>query len=158
VLWSLYFMQEQGYGTKRARIHQDNNSAILLEVNGRASSSKRTKHLKNKYFYIKHCVDDGDVEIKKKDTSEMWCDVYTKPKTGTAFKKDRSIIMNCPLDWPDEAGIKPVIPIEKQASKRTLQECVGGRVEYKQCDKKVTCHVGSKQVNRSVRQPLKVVN
>ena len=80
VLWSLYFMQAQGYGTKRARVNQDNNSAILLEVNGRASSTKRTKHLKNKYFYIKHCVDDGDIEIKKKDTTEMWCDMTPNPR------------------------------------------------------------------------------
>ena len=102
VLWSLYFMQEQGYGTRCARIYQDNNSAILLEVNGRSSSTKRTKHIKNKYFYVKHCVDEGDIEIRKRDTEEMWSDVWTKPKVGAPFKKDRSKIMNCPLEWPDE--------------------------------------------------------
>ena len=102
VLWSLYFMQEQGYGTKCARIYQDNNSAILLEVNGRASSTKRTKHIKNKFFYVKHCVDEGEVEIRKRGTEEMWSDVWTKPKVGTPYKKDRSMIMNCPLEWQDE--------------------------------------------------------
>jgi hypothetical protein len=102
VLWSLYFMQAQGYGTKCARIYQDNNSAILLEVNGRASSTKRTKHIKNKFFYVKHCVDEGEVEIRKRGTEEMWSDVWTKPKVGTPYKKDRSMIMNCPLEWQDE--------------------------------------------------------
>ena len=102
VLSSLYFMQEQGYGTKRARIYQDNNSAILLQVNGRASSSKRTKHVKNKYFYIKHCIDVEDIEMRKRDTTEMWSNVHTKPKTGMPFKKDKSVIMNCPIEWPDE--------------------------------------------------------
>lgn len=50
ILWCLYFMQAQGLDMECARIHQDNNSAILLEVNGRMSSSKRTKHIKSKYF------------------------------------------------------------------------------------------------------------
>ena len=61
---------------------QDNNSAILLEVNGRMSSSKRTKHIKSKYFFIKDKVDQGEIEIRKKDTDDMWCDVCTKPKQG----------------------------------------------------------------------------
>ena len=42
--------------------YQDNMSAILLETNGRASSSKQTKHIKVKYFLIKdkvnHCPTD----------------------------------------------------------------------------------------------------
>ena len=50
ILWSLYFMQAQGLDMKCARMHQDNNLAILLEVNGRMSSTKRTKHIKNKFF------------------------------------------------------------------------------------------------------------
>ena len=102
VLWSLYFMQAQGYGTEIARIFQDNNSAILLEVNGRASSSKRTKHIKNKYFYVKDKVAQGEIEIRKKDTNDMWIDTNTKPKQGAPFKKDRAMIMGCPLEWPDE--------------------------------------------------------
>ena len=132
VLWCLYFMQAQGYGTKRARVNQDNNSAILLEVNGRASSSKRTKHLKNKYFYIKHCVDEGDIEIRKKDTNDMWCDMYTKPKTGTPYKKDRSISMNCPLEWPDETIHGPPSNIEKKTSKPMMQKMleIAGRNGY----------------------------
>ncbi len=50
VLWSMYFMQEEGINVTCVRIYQDNNSAILLEVNGRASSTKRTKHIKTKFF------------------------------------------------------------------------------------------------------------
>ncbi len=34
-------------------LYQDNMSAVLLEMNGKASSSKRTKHIKVKYFLSK---------------------------------------------------------------------------------------------------------
>ena len=34
ILWSLYFMQEQGCRTTHAILYQDNMSAILLESNG----------------------------------------------------------------------------------------------------------------------------
>ena len=34
VLWSLYFIQAQGYGVKYAEINQDNVSAQILETNG----------------------------------------------------------------------------------------------------------------------------
>ena len=44
VLWSNYFMKEQGW-TCSTTIYQDNKSAILLENNGRLSSSSRTKHI-----------------------------------------------------------------------------------------------------------------
>ncbi|KAL7479248.1 hypothetical protein ACHAW6_004986 [Cyclotella cf. meneghiniana] len=43
ILRSLYFLQEQWYDTSHALIYQDNKSAILLEINGKQSSSKMTK-------------------------------------------------------------------------------------------------------------------
>ena len=52
VLCSLYFIQEQGYDMTHALIYQDNKSSILLEVNGKRSSTKRMKHIKNKYFFV----------------------------------------------------------------------------------------------------------
>jgi hypothetical protein len=45
ICWTWYFMKAQGYGFKDNVLFQDNNSSILLEKNGKASSSKRTKHI-----------------------------------------------------------------------------------------------------------------
>jgi hypothetical protein len=45
VLWTRYFLEAQGYGAADAIVYQDNQSSILLEKNGRESSSKRTRHL-----------------------------------------------------------------------------------------------------------------
>ncbi len=50
ILWTRLFMQAQGIKVTDNILHQDNKSAILLETNGRASSSKRTKHIKIWYY------------------------------------------------------------------------------------------------------------
>jgi hypothetical protein len=45
-------MKAQGYGVKENVLFQDNKSSILLEKNGKASSSKRTKHINIWYLSI----------------------------------------------------------------------------------------------------------
>ena len=63
VLWSLYFIQAQGYRVKYAEVHQDNVSAQMLETNGKLSSLRKTKHIKSKLFFIKDKVDSEEVKI-----------------------------------------------------------------------------------------------
>ena len=46
LLWTNNFLRAQGVEVQKTILYQDNQSAILLEKNGRASCSKRTKHLK----------------------------------------------------------------------------------------------------------------
>ncbi len=50
ILWARYFVQAQGYDMDALLLYQDNMSAILLKTNGKASTLKRTKHIKVKYF------------------------------------------------------------------------------------------------------------
>ena len=69
ILWSLYFMQAQGHKLTHALIYQDNKSAILLEANGKMSSSKRTKHIKAKYFFITDKIEQGEVKIEHLPTA-----------------------------------------------------------------------------------------
>ncbi len=57
-------MIKQGYNMDASLLYQDNMSAILLEMNGKASSSKHTKHIKVKYFFIKDSY-QGEITIKK---------------------------------------------------------------------------------------------
>ena len=45
ICWTRKFMEAQGYQVNDNILFQDNKSAILLEKNGKASSSKRTKHI-----------------------------------------------------------------------------------------------------------------
>jgi hypothetical protein len=45
-------------------LSQDNVSAIMLETNGKASSTKQTMHIKVKYFYIEEKVNNREIEIE----------------------------------------------------------------------------------------------
>jgi hypothetical protein len=53
ICWTQYFKEAQGYQIKDNVLFQDNKSAILLEKNGKALSSKRTKHINMYFFYYR---------------------------------------------------------------------------------------------------------
>jgi hypothetical protein len=44
-------------------VYQDNKSAILLEKNGRASSSHCTHHINIRYFFVSDRVKNGELSI-----------------------------------------------------------------------------------------------
>ena len=89
-----YFIECQGYDIDKYVVFQDNMSALSLEKNGRISSSKRTKHIKAKYFFIKDCYDAGEIHVKFCPTDEMWADVLTKPLQGQKFRDMRAFLQN----------------------------------------------------------------
>jgi hypothetical protein len=86
MLWSLNFIQAQGYKAECMGLYQDNISSQLLIKNGRMSSRKRTKHIKSKFFFIKDRVDIGEIKVINCQTEEMWADVLAKPLQGMAFR------------------------------------------------------------------------
>ena len=94
VVWTRHFLEAQGYGIKESIIYQDNQSAMLLEKNGRASSSKRTRHINIRYFFVKDRVSSKEVDIQYCPTGEMIADFFTKPLQGTPFRKFREQVMN----------------------------------------------------------------
>ncbi len=93
ICWTRYFMEAQGYQVQDNILYQDNKSAILLEKNGKASSSKRTKHINIRYFFIADRVDKGDVSLVWCPTGDMIGDYMTKPVQGALFRKFRDQIM-----------------------------------------------------------------
>ena len=64
MLWTRYFLEAQGYGIYRNILYQDNMSAMLLENNGKKSSTKNRKHMNMHYYFIKYQVETGDVVIE----------------------------------------------------------------------------------------------
>ena len=94
ILWTRYFLESQGYGVKESIIYQDNQSSILLEKNGRGSSSKRTRHINIRYFFVTDRVQNKEVSIEYCPTGEMIADFFTKPLQGSIFRKFRAFIMN----------------------------------------------------------------
>ena len=101
VLWTRNFIESLGFTVDQNIIFQDNQSTIRLALNGRLSSSKRTKHIDARYFFIKDVLDRGLASIEYCPTEMMWSDVLNKPKQGSPFRKDRSLLMNVPIDYCD---------------------------------------------------------
>jgi hypothetical protein len=94
VLWTRNFLTAQGYHIKDSVVYQDNKSAILLEENGRSSSSKRTRHIDIRYFFITDRIAGKEVTVEYCPTGDMVSDFFTKPLQGALFRKLRGIIMN----------------------------------------------------------------
>ena len=92
--WMNYFLDCHGYNVNSTIMYQDNQSAILPENNGRASSSKRTKHLNIRYFFITNQIKKGDFHIECCPTDKMVADFFTKPLQGKKFLQFRKVIMN----------------------------------------------------------------
>jgi hypothetical protein len=117
VVWTRNFLIGQGYDISDNVVFQDNQSAMLLEKNGRASSGRRTRHINIRYFFVTDRVKSGEVRIEYCPTAEMVADFFTKPLQGSLFRKLRGIILN-----------SPGRPVNVGAT--TSQECVGKVASY----------------------------
>jgi hypothetical protein len=101
ICWTCYFMKAQGYNVKDNVLFQDNKSFILLENNGKASSSKHTKHINIRYFFITDRVSNKEVSVVWCPTGDMIGDYATKPLQGILFRKFRDQIMGVtPARYP----------------------------------------------------------
>ena len=158
MLWSLYFLREQGYEVANVELFQDNISAQMLEVNGKFSSSKKTKHIRAKFFFIKDRIDSGDIRVIDCPTEDMWADGQSKPLQGKLFRRMRAKLMNCPEDYSEEGRdtISTAGGENKENAKQSLstrvsktvrrpQECVGSH-RNKQNGTRTTRSVGQKDV------------
>ena len=75
---------------------QDNKSCMLLEKNGKASSSKRTKHIDVRHFFVTDWIEKKELKVFHCLTDEMVVHFFTNPLQGHKFKKFRKIVMNVP--------------------------------------------------------------
>jgi hypothetical protein len=121
-VWMRYFIECQGSDLDEYIVYQDNMSALSLENNGRVLSSKRTKHIKAKYFLIKDYYNFGEIDIRFCPTEKMWVDVLMKPLQGQKFRDMQAFLQNCAKDYDDNVEMKKLM---KPRSITSLQECVG---------------------------------
>jgi len=80
VLWTRHFLAAQGEYVPTTTIYQDNKSTILLAENGRSFSSKRTRHLNVRYYFITDQIKKGHVKVAFCPTQDMIADFFTKPR------------------------------------------------------------------------------
>ena len=75
-------------------LYQDNTSTIKLEMNGKTSCGKRTRHFDIKLLYVTNLVERKEVTIKYCPTDEMMADFFTKPFVGNKFGTEKKKIIN----------------------------------------------------------------
>ncbi len=90
-------MKAQGFKVVDNIVYQDNQSAILLERNGRASSSKQTMHIEIRYYFATDRIAKKDLSNEWCSTSKMLADFMMKPLQGKVFMKLRDVIMGSKL-------------------------------------------------------------
>jgi hypothetical protein len=93
-------------------------SALSLEKNGRILPSKRTKHIKVKYFLIKDYYDAGEVDLWYCPTGCMWVDVLTKTLQGQMFRDMQAFLQNCSRGYDDNLERQE----DEQAHQSTKQQ------------------------------------
>jgi hypothetical protein len=128
VLWTLYFLEAQGYKINNNVLYQDNKSSILLETNGRGSMDQQThKHL---LFFIDDWVKSKETHIEYCPTGIMVTDSFTKPLQGVMFRQLWDMIMGnttikLPLDiistTNDKASGIPAVFSTQQESRSVLE-------------------------------------
>jgi len=98
VIWTRNFLNQQGFDVSNNIVYQDNQSAILLETNGRASSGHQTVHMNICYFCVTDHINQGELQIEYCPTDDMLGDFFTKPLQGAWLKQFRRIILNLETD------------------------------------------------------------
>ena len=94
VLWVRHFLEAQGYSIKDNIVYQDNMSSMKLEINGKRSSTRNTRHMEIRYFFITDNIRRGKLSVKHCPTDSMLGDYFTKPQQGTRMKNSRIDLMN----------------------------------------------------------------
>jgi hypothetical protein len=87
------FLEEQGYEIRENTFYQDNQSAMKLETNGRASCGQKSRHIDIRYFFMKDRIKIEDIKIVYCPTEQMLADFFTKPLQGSLFERFRKVLM-----------------------------------------------------------------
>ena len=92
ILWTREFIIHQGVQVGPAIVYQDNKSTICL-VNKGKSTSERTRHIKNRYFFVTSYIEANEIKVEYLPTGDMVADMFTKPLHGALFSKFTGLLM-----------------------------------------------------------------
>ena len=77
----------------RKHFYQDNQSATLIEKNGKSSGSKITNNLNIQLLFVTDRINKKKLTVEWCSTNVMTGDFITKPLQGNLFNKFRDLIM-----------------------------------------------------------------
>jgi len=93
IFWTQKFLEAQGYAVERNLLYQDNKSTILLEMNGKRSSTKKVSALNIRTFFIADQVEKGWLTVEYFPTGSMVSYFVSKPLQVHLFRKMNEIII-----------------------------------------------------------------
>ena len=93
ILWTWSFLKAQGYNVTDKILYQDNQSTILLEMNGKCSSTQHTRAINIRYFFVTDQVEKGNLWIEYCPTKSMLADYMSKPLQEPLFRKFRDQLL-----------------------------------------------------------------
>ena len=93
VIWAKMFLAEQGYELTDNDFYQDNQSAIRLEKNGRASCRQKSRHINIGYFFMKDRFVSENISVVYCPTEEMLANFFKKPLQGSLFRKFCDVLL-----------------------------------------------------------------
>ena len=93
MIWARMFLEAQGFILNENTLYQDNQSAIKIEENGKRSSGQKTKHMDNRYFWIKDRLESEGIQVEYCPTGKMLADFFTKPLQANLFRKFRDVVL-----------------------------------------------------------------
>jgi hypothetical protein len=107
---------------------------MLLEKNGKASSSKRTKHINIHYFFVTDRIKKGELTVEWCPKGYMTGDIMAKPTQGALFKSFRDQLMGVvPAQDSSPGKISKKKPVkkakDKSASKQRQKPSCGRKVK-----------------------------
>ena len=147
VLWTKQFLEEHGCLDATTVVYQDNTSSILLERNGRSSSTKCTKHMHIRYFYVTEQVKNKAIHITHCPTEEMVANFFTKPLQGSLFTKMRNYVMG-----NEEPGyqVLPRSVLSKDNSANIRKQKTTGTRKHNSEATKITGHAKDSDASRTI--------
>ena len=127
------FIEAQLFNTEKRVLFQDNLGVMLLERNVVASSSRCTKHIRVRYYFIKDHMFMRYIVLKHYPIGEVYADHFTKLLQGALFQKIRSEIQGILVTTKNEEmcwaapGLFNMEPgtTNTETSKPITQDCVG---------------------------------
>ena len=127
IVWTKLFLEAQGIKVTDNVLYQDNQSAILLENNGKRSSSKKTRHIEIRYFFVTDNILRKQLRTEYLSTDLMTADALTKPLQGAKFRQFRRELLNLDMDFVDYKSADVATNVKTnqvETSSAERQECV----------------------------------
>jgi hypothetical protein len=152
MIWTRMFLEEQGFTLEKNTLYQDNQSSMKILLNGKKSAGKKSKHIDNRYYFIKDRLATEGIDVVYCPTAKMLADFFTKPLQGSLFRKFRDVVLGYKhIDTLLEEEEDTLVEDDEEDS---TKERIGSRTDDSKDSKESDCGepIPSSSINRKAAQ------